>query len=718
MTTGSTGQRAADGSDARAAVPLWAVALGAAFLLVSAAMSLMLVLEHLGGMSLPGCGAGSPCAQVTSGFWGKIRLGGFEWPVSYLGLAYFLAALVTWVATRGAGARPFAYLVRLGALASLGFCTILLLDRLLCPYCLASHAGNFAFWITLEATRSRAARTPRQGLTFASVVGVFVLATAGLGVSDGRHRAAVRQKAEEDYRASLENILRASRRDTPTSTSPSAVPQTTRSSATTTTTTPKPPVTSTSRATRPTAATTATSQSASQAPAQPFTGRYRQGPERAAIRIVMFTDYQCPDCRQLERQASEVLKECQDVSLSVKHFPFCPDCNSYVTVNLHKNACWAARAAEAAGILWGNDGFWKMHDWLFEHQGMFETTEQLEAGIREMGYDPAGFVAAMSGNEPLRRMQADIKEAVVLGLHFTPMIFINGVEFKGWTVPNALKRMVADVAATNPPPRTAADDHPPAAVEKYVADWRDQKELTLPPDNRTWRLGPEGARVRIVVWGDYQESGTAEADAIIRAFVTSRTDAQYTFRHYPFNSDCNPSLPFQRHPLACWASRAAEAAGTLGGNDAYWRMHAWLMEHYDGPLKAAATELNVGVDALRDALYTMKPEDRQKAAAKLRIDPQRAVQIMQRTADTALRAAAAEMGLDADKLLAAMGQPDVNAAITEDVDAGKKLPVLRYGTPPGIHGIPSIFINDRYVPRWQLEGQTVLERILAAAAAE
>ncbi len=311
--------------------------------------------------------------------------------------------------------------------------------------------------------------------------------------------------------------------------------------------------------------------------------------------------------------------------------------------------------------------------------------------------------------------RADIKEAVALGLHFTPMIFINGVELKGWSAPNALTRTVAELAATNPPPGTAADDRPPAAAEKYVADWQDQKPVTMPADSRTWRLGPEGARVRIVVWGDYQEPGTVQADGIIRAFLAGRSDVQYTFRHYPFNSDCNPGLTFQRHPLACWASRAAEAAGTLGGNSAYWRMHAWLMEHAEGPLEAAAAELKVSPDALRSALYTMKPEDRTAAAAKLGIDANHAVQIMQRAADTALRAAATDMGLDADKLLAAMGQPDVNTAITEDVAAGKKLPVLRYGTRPGISGIPSIFINDRYVPRWQLEGRTVLESILQAA---
>src|SRR6185295_4441596 len=78
-----------------------------------------------------------------------------------------------------------------------------------------------------------------------------------------------------------------------------------------------------------------------------FTGRYRMGPEVAPIRVVMFTGYQCPDCRKMEPQVEELLKTRKDVSISIKHFPFCPDCNRH-TPMMQPNGCWAARAAEAA----------------------------------------------------------------------------------------------------------------------------------------------------------------------------------------------------------------------------------------------------------------------------------------------------------------------------------------------------------------------------------
>ena len=638
---------------------------------ISAFMSLLLVLEHLGGMSLPGCGAGSPCAQAANSVWGKIKLGGFEWPVSYLGLAYFLAALATWVASRGVVPQAFRYLVRVGAVVSLGFCAIIVAKWMVCPYCLAAHAGNFAFWIVVECAATRPAR-PRMAV--GTLGGVFVVATLALGLWDAQHRAAVQAQAEQERGIAAQEIIDRSRQNVPAPTEPHATS----------------PVTSTpAPATQTAAAPTATTSRTELPPAPPppvakveppkttppaetpepmFTGRYRVGPAEAPIRIVMFTDYQCEDCYNIEQQLVKLHDTRTDISISIKHFPFNTECNPEAKSSMHPNACWAARAAETAGRLWGPEGFWKMHVWLFNHKGVFETAQTLETGIRELGYDPTGFVQAMSSEETLQPIRADTAEAKRLGLYFTPMIFINGVELKGWVAPNALIRTVEQVAATNPPARSAAFDRPPSAFDKYVADWREQPRLTLPPDKQAWTLGPDSAKVKIVLWGDYQEVGSTKADAIIRAFASERNDVQYTYRHYPFNSDCNPQVKEQRFPNSCRAAKAAEAAGRLGGNNGYWKMHAWLMENRE------------------------------------------------RFSDATLRAAATQMGLDADALLTTMDQPELQANILDDVQAAKQLPQLRHGMPPGLYGIPTIFVNGQYVPRWQLEDKPVLQEILLDAA--
>jgi predicted DsbA family dithiol-disulfide isomerase/uncharacterized membrane protein len=614
----STGPRAI-------AAPALQRAAGAAFLGLGTLMSLLLVLEHFGGLSLPGCGEGGGCEQALDSVWASVRVGGFEWPVSFLGLAYFLSAFVTWIAARGGLPQTFRYLVRLAALGSLGFCVILVLERTFCPYCIAAHIGNFAFWITMESVRIPLSR-PR--LTVISAVTLFVLVTAALGTMDVQHRAAVRRKAETERGAATELIIGQSREQRPSPAEPGL----------------------------------------SETDDPLFTGRYLIGSAEAPIRIVMFTDYQCQDCYNIERQLKELHATRSDISISIKHFPFNSDCNPHVTRSMHSNACWAARAAEAAGMLWGHEGFWRMHAWLFDRRGVFETTAELEDGIREMGYDPTGFTHVMSHEKTLKAVRADAAEAKRLGLYFVPMIFINGVELKGWTAPNALIRTVEQVAATNPPARSAALDRPPLAPEKYVADWREQPQISLPRNAQEWTLGPEDADIEVVMWGDYQESGTRAANAIILAFAAGRSDVGYTYRHFPFNSDCNPGLKERRHPDACQAALAAEAAGRLGGNEGYWKMHAWLMEN------------------------------------------------QQPFNDEALRRAAVDMGIDDGALFSAMTEDGLQANILDDIRAGDRLPKLRHGMPPGIYGVPTIFVNGRFVPRWRLDDRPVLNDILSEAA--
>jgi protein-disulfide isomerase len=311
-----------------------------------------------------------------------------------------------------------------------------------------------------------------------------------------------------------------------------------------------------------------------------------------------------------------------------------------------------------------------MSDWLFERRGVFRTTRELTDGIRSLGYDPSGFVEVMSGPETAARVRADCQEAQRLGLFFTPMIFINGVELRGWMAPQALLRTIEQIAASDPPARSAHYDRPPGAFDKYLADWREQPSRVLPTDARIHALGPRDAPLSVVLWGDYREPISARADSILRELVDRMSDVRYVYRHYPLHPECNPAIEEVRHPLACRAARIAEAAGQIAGEAAFWRLHAWLM--------------------------------------------QRPAQLD----DEALHGMLAEVGISPESLAAALASPAVATAIDDDVAAGRALPSLRHGTPPGIHALPTIFVQRRYVPRWTLEGREILSEILRAARAD
>jgi protein-disulfide isomerase/uncharacterized membrane protein len=618
----------------------WGVA---ALLGTAVVLSALLVSKHFGG-GLPGCGPASGCESLEKTPWGIVPV--VRWPVAFLGIAWFLSLLAGWLVAGRDVPAAARWLLRIGAAASLLFIGVMVAYRKLCPYCVGVHSANLVVLCIIEGGARRTARGSLPGGNAMSwnrmrsiagtALGAFLAVSLTLGVAGARAQQRARASAEVDRRESTERIL--------------AQAQTSHAPA-------------------------------SSAPADMwgrdgFTGRYRLGPEASPIRLVMLTDYQCIDCQKVEREVEEILASRTDISLSVKHYPFCAEaapgvpCNKYATQTLHPNACWAARAAETAGILRGDKGFWEMHRWLFSRGGSF-TDAELNAGLTQMGYAPEAFVAVMKGDETLRRVQSDCEEGSALGIYFTPMVFINGVEFKGWQVAGALRRTIEEVAAKNPPPLKATADRPPLAALKDIQDWRDQPVRVMPPRARSWSTGaasasavPAGTRfVDVVLFGDYQESYTAEMDIAIRDAVKAKRNIRYTFRHFPIDPKVNPTLPAEVRPealhrLAGRAAQAAEAAGSLGGVQGYWKMHDWLMRN------------------------------------------------VKSFSDESLRAAAGKMGLDPDALFAEMGKPETTAAIVEDARAAQQL---------GLTAVPWVYVNGKWLWRTTRDGENVVLRIIDAA---
>ncbi len=619
-------QPVADRSQVIAVSPAQFLA-GAILLLAAVGATLALVLSHVKGISLPGCRPGGPCAEAAASAWGKVP--GTSWPISFIGFAYFSGLLIAWFLSRRGLAGSLKQLIRLGVLLSVMYVVVLAVQRHLCYYCLATHAANLLFWLIVERCPTAPALMWRP---IATTAAVFILASAALGaVQRSEHKEAVAQQ-ESQLAESTQRIIE--QMATPTQAQGSGT----------------------------TAVTTDPAPSETQRPWKGgFTGRYRRGPENAPIRIVILTDYQCPDCTRTELDLENVLRARSDVSLSVKHFPFCKDCNPTLNTSLHPNACWAARAAETAGILHGNEGFWQMHDWLFENKGSF-TNESFPEALKQMGYDVNEFNSIMTSNVTLDLVKKDVEEGIWLGLHYTPMIFINGVELTGVFAHDAITRAVYSVAATNPQPASPDNDQPPPAREKDVNDWRNGEQRIPGQDDQSWPMGSEGAPLHVVIWGDYQEPWSAKADAFVRDYIASRSDAQYVFRHYPINQTCNPVTQLTKHPMACRASQAAEAAGMLYGIDGFWKMHKWLMDNQDD---------------------------------------------FEKRGDEALQEACVQLGFLWEVLAPQMDSPEVADAIRSDCDAGKRL---------GLQGVPMVYVNGRFVPRWYRNGETLLGPIMDEAS--
>lgn len=659
-------------------LPRWAYVLGLVAILTGVFGSGALVAKHVLNIPLPGCGGGvvrggvqgatfgaveteSACAALEAhpmgsvgGMWKFVRTGGQAdkitvveawWPTSFLGFTYFAGALGAWIVVGVRGRRlpgSIPWIVRLGALASLAFMGIILATGEFCPYCITAHAGNLALLITVEIGMMKA-----RGLT---VGGVFdrswmpvVAALAVFGVTSGVLGAAEINRVEKLKEADREEAAAAARK----------LGEQMKEQAAAVREEKKP------------------------WGAEGCRGRWLLGPKETPVRVVMLTDFQCPDCRMFEGMAMSAMEKHKGkMSLSVVHFPMCLGCNPNVSKTMHENACRAAEAAEAAAIMAGsaaeaegqerwpaaNEMFWKVAKWLFEIKGDF-TDESLRAKLPSFGItDTDKFVTIMNGPGVLKIVRTDAEWGEALGLYYTPMMFVNGVEVRGWlTRPAVLTDMIDAAAAANLPAMDARNDQPPLAATKFFEDWQKSPVMDIPaPAADHVKISPvSGERVDVVVFGDFNEPNCKKVDAMIKGWIATKPIA-YSWRHFPFDSACNPAVPKTMFPNGCAAAKAVEAAAIVGGSEGYWNMHDILFQK-SASLTPNLISMAGGVIGLDQARFDKELQG--SMAAKL---------------------------------------------VQDDAIVGQRM---------GFRAIPAIYVNGKLVERWSRnESDNVLERVIDYAA--
>ncbi len=101
-------------------------------------------------------------------------------------------------------------------------------------------------------------------------------------------------------------------------------------------------------------------------------------------------------------------------------------------------------------------------------------------------------------------------------------------------------------------------------------------DIPIRPDDPV--KNPDATDAVMVIITDFQCPHCARfakyTDDVLEPLFGERL--KIVFKHYPASTDCNPHIPRNMHPAACEASKAAEAARLLGGNDAFWKAHDLL----------------------------------------------------------------------------------------------------------------------------------------------
>mgnify|MGYP001568742521 CR=1 FL=1 len=150
----------------------------------------------------------------------------------------------------------------------------------------------------------------------------------------------------------------------------------------------------------------------------------------APIKIVEFSDVECPFCKQFHKTLIQVMSEYGNsgrVAWVYRHFPL----DSLHPVKARKGA----EASECANELGGNDAFWAFLDKYFEvtpSNNQFDTN-QLPVIAEAIGLNRTAFMACLESGKYAQKIESQIQDAIAAGANGTPFSVM--VNAQGETFP-------------------------------------------------------------------------------------------------------------------------------------------------------------------------------------------------------------------------------------------------------------------------------------------
>jgi hypothetical protein len=165
-----------------------------------------------------------------------------------------------------------------------------------------------------------------------------------------------------------------------------------------------------------------------------------EGSPQAPVRVVVFSDLQCPACRRLALQYIPALRDKYGDSVSFlhRHWP----------LENHRLALPAARAVECAAY---QDRFQPMFEQVLRNQSALGDTE-LAVFAKDAGVpDLDRFSACVANAEVDSAIERDREAALALESFGTPTVVVNGWYARAGFSPSGLDSLVSDVLAGRRP---------------------------------------------------------------------------------------------------------------------------------------------------------------------------------------------------------------------------------------------------------------------------
>lgn len=142
------------------------------------------------------------------------------------------------------------------------------------------------------------------------------------------------------------------------------------------------------------------------------------GPEDAKVKIVEFSDFECPYCVRNVATMNKIKEEYKDqISTTFRDFP----------LDFHKDAKNAAMASQCA---FEQNKFWEYYDIVYRNQDTIDK-ESLKKYAKELKLDTKKFNQCLDDEKYNEEVEKDIKDGVEAGVTGTPATFINGRKVVG-----------------------------------------------------------------------------------------------------------------------------------------------------------------------------------------------------------------------------------------------------------------------------------------------
>lgn len=138
----------------------------------------------------------------------------------------------------------------------------------------------------------------------------------------------------------------------------------------------------------------------------PYTGN-----KDGKIKVVVFSDYLCPYCKNFSSQLDELVKKYPD--LVVYHRTFI----------IHSQAEILSRAAEAAAL---QGKFAEANDLIFNDYQEVTTEDDLLSLADKLKIDKGKFKSDLASTEIVNKVKSDDETARSINLSGTPSVFVNG----------------------------------------------------------------------------------------------------------------------------------------------------------------------------------------------------------------------------------------------------------------------------------------------------